>query len=192
LHGSAIETRYGAVVFVAPSGVGKSTLAAAFYQRGYRVLSDDICVITMDQSKPIAYPAYPRIHLWPDVLNQLEQELPWLIGQAKVEKYGVPLEAQFAMQPLPLYAVYEVEVADTPRITVQPLEDMGKFGVLVRHTYRGYFVHPLGLRQHHFTQAVMVAKSIKVSRVTRPQEPFLLQELVAVLAGDFEAAEAGM
>ena len=191
LHGSAIETQYGAVVFVAPSGVGKSTLAAAFYQRGYRVLSDDICVITMGQGKPMVNPAYPRIHLWADVLDRLEQALPRLIVQAKLDKYGVPLESQFAMQPLPLYAVYELQVADTPHITLQPLEDMEKFAVLVRHTYRDYYIHPLGLRQHHFNQAVTAAKPIRVSRVTRPQEPFLLQELVDVLAGSFETAQNG-
>ncbi len=190
LHGSAIETQYGAVVFVAHSGVGKSTLAAAFYQRGYRVLTDDICVITMDTGKPVAHPAFPRIHLWEDVLDRLEQELPRLLVRAKLEKYGVPLEAQFAVQPLPLYAVYELAVGAIPSVTIQPLAYMEKFEALVTHTYRGQFVRGLGLRQRHFTQAATVARPVKVSRVTRPQEPFLLQELVQALEADFEAAVA--
>ena len=134
LHGSAIETQYGAVVFVAHSGVGKSTLAAAFYQRGYRVLTDDICVITMDTGKPVAHPAFPRIHLWEDVLDRLEQELPRLLVRAKLEKYGVPLEAQFAVQPLPLYAVYELAVGGIPSVTIQPLAYMERFETLVTHT----------------------------------------------------------
>jgi hypothetical protein len=185
LHGSAIVTQYGAVVFVAHSGVGKSTLAAAFYQRGYRVLTDDVCVIAMDQGKPVAYPGYPRVHLWADVLDRLDWELPRLILRAKLAKYGVPLQAQFAVQPVPLYAVYELEVANTPCITVQPLKDKEKFAVLVTHTYRSHFLNGLGLRRRHFAQAVTVARPVKVHRVTRSQQPFLLDELVQVLEGDF-------
>ena len=48
----------------------------------------------------------------------------------------------------------------------------------------------LGLQQRHFTQAATVARPVKVSRVTRPQEPFLLQELVQALEEDFKAAVA--
>jgi len=188
LHGSAIETQYGAVVFVAHSGVGKSTLAAAFHQRGYRVLSDDICVITMDTGKPVAHPSFPRLHLWEDVLDRLDQALPRLLVRAKLEKYGVPLEAQFAVQSSPLYAVYELAVDTTPCVTVQPLAYMEKFEALINHTYRGQFVRGLGLRQRHFAQAATVANPVKMSRVTRPQKLFLLQELVQAVESDFEVA----
>ena len=46
LHGSAVETRWGAMIFVGAQGIGKSTLAAQFYRRGYRLLSDDVCAVT--------------------------------------------------------------------------------------------------------------------------------------------------
>jgi hypothetical protein len=42
LHSSAIEVEGGCVGFLGSSGVGKSTLAAALLQRGYRLLTDDI------------------------------------------------------------------------------------------------------------------------------------------------------
>ena len=52
LHGSAIETKAGAVIFVGASGVGKSTLAAAFHARGYRILADDVSSIDDSQLYP--------------------------------------------------------------------------------------------------------------------------------------------
>ena len=46
LHGSAIRLPDGtAAIFMGLSGVGKSTLAAAFHQRGYEVAADDVSLI---------------------------------------------------------------------------------------------------------------------------------------------------
>ncbi|MCP4397035.1 MAG: hypothetical protein GY801_07015 [bacterium] len=47
LHGSAIKVNDGVCVFVGLSGNGKSTVAAAFRQRGYQVLADDVCVVSI-------------------------------------------------------------------------------------------------------------------------------------------------
>lgn len=45
LHASSVLFRTGAVAFCAPSGTGKSTLAAAFMRGGRQILSDDLCVV---------------------------------------------------------------------------------------------------------------------------------------------------
>lgn len=51
LHASAVQVGAGAVVIGAPSRFGKSTLAAAFWREGYRVLSEDLtCVRAQDPS----------------------------------------------------------------------------------------------------------------------------------------------
>ncbi|WP_051743984.1 hypothetical protein [Sphingobium sp. DC-2] len=46
LHANAIDMGGYAIAVAGPSKAGKSTLAAAFLDRGYRLLSDDICVAT--------------------------------------------------------------------------------------------------------------------------------------------------
>jgi ABC-type multidrug transport system fused ATPase/permease subunit len=58
MHASAIQTARGAVLFVGPSGNGKSTLVAAFLHRGYRMLADDVTGVIVDAaSGPVALPA---------------------------------------------------------------------------------------------------------------------------------------
>jgi hypothetical protein len=42
LHAAAVEVSGGAVVLAAPGRFGKTTLALAFHQQGYRVLSEDL------------------------------------------------------------------------------------------------------------------------------------------------------
>lgn len=74
LHGSAIQTEQGALLFVGESGSGKSTLAAALHQRGYRVLTDDVSVIHFAQDKsqlPLVATGYPCLNLWADALQML-------------------------------------------------------------------------------------------------------------------------
>ena len=77
LHGCAIEVDGGAAVFVGRSGCGKSTLAGALRQRGYRVLADDICVISFSAAgEPMVLAAFPQLKLWADALKNLGEE-PW-------------------------------------------------------------------------------------------------------------------
>src|SRR4029077_3720770 len=55
LHASAVQVRDKAVLFCGPSGAGKSTLAAALVQRGYPLVTDDLCGIAL-AGTPMAQP----------------------------------------------------------------------------------------------------------------------------------------
>ncbi len=76
LHGSAIRLPDGtAAIFMGPSGVGKSTLAAAFRQRGYVVAADDISLIfTGDDGAPLLQPAYPELKLWAEAAAKIGED----------------------------------------------------------------------------------------------------------------------
>ena len=75
LHASAIATSRGAVVFMGNSGRGKSTLAAHFAKRGFRVLADDIAVIRFDDAgRPLAEPGLPQFKLWPNSVAELGED----------------------------------------------------------------------------------------------------------------------
>lgn len=63
LHGSAIRTRQGVVVFCARSHTGKSTLATAFCQRGFPFWADDAVVLERSEGelRAIGLPAHLRL-----------------------------------------------------------------------------------------------------------------------------------
>ena len=106
LHASAIDTCHGAVAFAGPSGYGKSTLAAVFYQRGYRVLTDDICAISLDeQGIPIVTPAYAQLNLWADTLKQIAEPKECLRRTRRhLEKYRLSLHL-FSASPAALHCL---------------------------------------------------------------------------------------
>ena len=71
VHGSAVRTPWGGVLLVGASGVGKSTLAVALAQSGWKLLSDDYVRVQLRRTGPHAVAAYAGARLWPDVLPNL-------------------------------------------------------------------------------------------------------------------------
>jgi len=183
LHGSAIETRRGAVLFTGPSGCGKSTLAAAFQKRGHPVLADDICAVSFDgDGPPRVFPAYPQLALWADAAEYLQQDVTALRRvRVNLEKYAVPLRSAFSIQPLPLCAVYELATTNTGTFTLAPLHGKEKLALLMHNTYRKQWLRGMGKTAANFQQCAGTSRCVNVSRVVRPQYPFLLDELVDLL-----------
>jgi hypothetical protein len=107
LHASAVEVNGSAVLFCGPSGAGKSTLAAALVQRGYRLLTDDLCAITLPLAgAPIVHPDGRQLKLWAEAIDKLKlEEARGERVRPCLEKFYV--EPRDAMtEPLPLGAIY--------------------------------------------------------------------------------------
>jgi hypothetical protein len=72
MHGSAINSANGAIMFIGDSGQGKSSLAASFQNIGIDVLSDDCMRLYLDADKGVSgVPTYSSLRLWPDSAAQL-------------------------------------------------------------------------------------------------------------------------
>src|SRR6185437_2076265 len=71
LHASAVAIGEGAIALVGPAGSGKSTTAAAFAERGYRVLAEDVVTLDDRGYRFLLQPGYPCIRLWPAAVKAL-------------------------------------------------------------------------------------------------------------------------
>src|SRR3954452_16633668 len=70
-HASAVELADGAIAFLAPSGRGKSTLAASFAANGHRFLTDDSLVLEQRDGHYLVQPSHPSVRLWEDSEERL-------------------------------------------------------------------------------------------------------------------------
>lgn len=196
LHANAIEIGGKAVAFSGHSGAGKSTIAAWFQDRGYRLLSDDVCALAFgEDERVLAYPGIPRVRLWRDALEaggrQAERYDRSFDG---ADKYDVPMDAE-ARSPGPavLDRVYFLKKSDTGGGSgIVRLSGVNAVDALISNTYRGGYLPLLGETGRHMMQCLRLAKTVPVFEAARAWgfEAFEEQALRIeehALRGDLEA-----
>jgi hypothetical protein len=175
LHASAVALAGGAVAFLAGSGWGKSTLAAALHAQGYPLVADDVIAVQMDGPTPAVAPGFPQLKLWPDAvvaLGETPEQLPRL--HAGLEKRRRRVMDGFAHGPLPLRRLYVL--AHGPAPAIEPLAPRQAFLELVRHSYGARALAGAAAAEH-FAQCSRLAGQVAISRLRRPQNLGLLPEL---------------
>lgn len=191
LHGSAVEWNGEAIVFIGLSGVGKSTLAAAFRRKGHAVLTDDLCVVRPNGTGGmVAHPGFPQTKLWLDSLKQLDLSPDGLRRiRTKLEKRAVPLGADFVAKPLPVGRIYLLRPHNKPDLKIEPVAGPAKFAILKNNTYRFGFLAAIEGKAGHFQHALKLAQQSPVAIVTRPSGSFQLDELVTLIEDDLGKVE---
>jgi len=188
LHASALQTDQGAVLFVGPSSIGKSTLLGEFLNRGYAMLADDVTGIVLDNDgRPSVLPAFPRTRLWADSVEKLGHDKEQLeqvrLGQ---EKYELTIPEKFCARKLPLCHVYQLTTTNKDELKLETVENIWRFAALRNNTYRVRFLDGLEMRPHHFKTVSAVARQIPVTDVVRPSYPFRLMELADMIEEDLK------
>lgn len=190
IHGSAVVVKGCCVIFTGVSGAGKSTMLAAFRKSGYPFLTDDVAAVTVDADGVAwVHSSYPQQKLWGDSAEAMDVDTasltPFYTGKDK-DKFAVPAHEEFWQAPVPLAAVYELEVEGHRDVIVRPLAGMDKLAVLMSHTYRPWLVDVLDIKAAHFKQCVAVARRVAVSKLARPEGMFFLEEQVRLVEQDLE------
>lgn len=182
LHGNAIRIGDQCMVCVGPSGCGKSTLAAGFLQRGYDVLADDVVAVNSDCQ---VVPGFPRIKLWRDVADKLAIDVSALRRiRPSMEKYNLPLQYNYAAEPLPVRWMYILGSDHIDNVRVEPIVGLEKFKPLYDNTYRVRFLNGMGLEQTHLQHCGRLAGNLHLARIDRPKIEFIINELIDQLLLD--------
>ncbi|MRH42713.1 aldolase [Aquibacillus halophilus] len=194
LHGSAIAIDGKAYTIVGDSGVGKSTLASAFLQKGYQLLSDDVIPVTLsNQNIPYVTPAYPQQKLWQESLNEFGMESSQLRPIIDREtKFAVPVPDQFAHEPMPLAGVIELVKTETEEIKIRPVLALERLHTLFVHTYRNFLIKRSGLMEWHFDTTTKIANKIDLFRLERPTSCFTANELTDVILTEIKKEEPNL
>lgn len=183
LHGSAIAINGKAYAIVGDSGAGKSTLAAAFLNKGYKLISDDVIPVSFnDDNIPMVTPAYPQQKLWQQSLDNFGRDSSNLRPVVDREtKFAVPVVNQFCNEQLPLAGVFELVKTDIDSIEFRTVQNLSRLQTLFTHTYRNFLLEPLGLLDWHFQITARLASKVDVYRLERPATQFTAHELADLI-----------
>ena len=189
LHASAIAIGNHAIALLGPAGSGKSTTAAAFAERGYSVLAEDVVTLDDQHDKFLVRPGYPCIRLWPPAVKALygsETQLPKLTPNW--DKCYLDLSERFQTEPLPLAAIYQLgeRQEDFAAPYLAELDRSEGLMALVANTYATKLMDKQ-MRAHEFELLTRVVSNVAIRRVTPHADPARITNLCDAILNDFNA-----
>lgn len=192
IHACVIEIEGKAVAFSGQSGAGKSTIAAAFAKRGFRILSDDVCAVKLSEGAPVVYPASPQIKLLQNTLEQFEmsyKDLPEVGDERR--KYRYMDSASFHEEPLILSCIYLIRKVPKEEIEIWPLEGVEKFKELVMATHKRNILK--GQRDHsmQFEACQFLSRHVDVKKLKHTRKLDQLNFVIDAVLEDLAESEQG-
>ena len=183
LHGSAVETDWGAMIFVGAQGAGKSTLAAQFHHRGYRLLSDDVCAVAPTEDGLRILPALAKFRICADAFERLGAPQG---GRFDVDKYVVPMDAGYCPHPVPLRAIHILQIDDPATSecaapAFRMLSGLDRVRRLLENLYRPQYLKGQLTQASLVRLAAVIAQQATLAVVTRRRNPSESDELVGFL-----------
>lgn len=185
LHASAVIVDDRAVLFCAPSGFGKSTLALYFAIQGHALLSDDTCVLHPQANVIHVIPSFPHVRHWkPEILAQSVVSQPFAPDWTK---HYVNLEhnpmLSFAAQSYPIGAVYLL-AHQSSGFTISPLPQMSGLIHLMDNTLSAGLMAP-NARAHEFRALSQLVLQAPVSQLAYPRSVDQLSDLYNFVLSDY-------
>jgi hypothetical protein len=187
LHASAVQVNGRAVLFCGSSGAGKSTLAAALAQRGFPLVADDLCAITLAPgAPPMVQPDGRHLKLWAQAIERLDlAERRGAPVRNKLQKFFVEPAAALAgalPEPLQLGAVYALREARPPhRPGIERPNVVDAALILRRGAYRPLMVNRMGQKADYFLAATAIANAAGIFHLTRALNFAVMPEVVGML-----------
>lgn len=167
LHGSVVQLGERTVVFIAPSGGGKSTIAAGLYNRGHGVLADDTGIVQLGE--------YPSVLAGPPVLKLHEKDATRIDRSAKpIFSHGLESGKRFYQlmenddtpERTSLDAVYLIERGDT--IELEPVSARDATVEFIDNSW-GLPVEDQEAAAENFRRCSELAQSVIVRRIQYPR-----------------------
>ena len=199
LHGTAVDIGGKAAVFLADCGFGKSTMASAFLQAGYRLLTDDLLVLHNPHAVPLVYPGSPRIKLFPEMARKfLGDAVTGVPMNPHAHKLIVPLKKpHICAHALPVGGIYALAPASEAvgtEIQIAAMNQREAFLTLLASTFNRVVLDSSRLRrQFATTQALANALPVKVLSYPRSLDclPGVLDAVVSDLCVEKSEAACG-
>jgi hypothetical protein len=188
IHASCIDINGEAVGFIGNSGWGKSTLANAFYNQGYPLLTDDVMAIQINEGSenhPITFPGYPSVKLLPDAAASLGYDFDQLavINSALLKRNNF-LAERFPQNPLPVKRIYALEKIAAPHHEVQELSSQDALVELVRHSRVTNLLTTPEFVGAHLHQCTQLLKKVPVYRLRRQKGLAAIPDLIKLIEDD--------
>lgn len=185
LHGATIIKNNKAFVISGESGAGKSTISSSLIDRGYKFSSDDVGVVELEGEDFIIYPSYPLQKLGKDsmeILGYDTEKYEINVKGTKRERYKVIRNDNFVNEPLPIEAVFQIEVVnDSEKVELEKVNGSKKLDFILDNLYFSNVEVSSGMRPDYFKKCLDMAKYIPLYKIKRPVGKFTVNEQIKLI-----------
>lgn len=188
LHAGAVRIDGRGVGFAGVQSRGKSSLVAAMYDRGHRVITDDVLVLSERDGGWEALPSFPRISLRPETHDALGLNLERAEpgdGDSGDQYYDVA--DGFDPEAVPFDVLYVLEerggVTDPTILSVDGRRAMDR---LLEHAVRWPIPGGDDGVTRKFRQCAELAESLPVRTLRRPDDIEAMPDVIDRIEADVE------
>lgn len=179
LHAGALQTPAGAILFVGPSGRGKSTLVASFQGDATRVLGDDAVILTRRHGAIECEATYPSLRLYPDSLGAVFDAPPVTVSVAQyTTKRSVQGLSRLMNERSPVAAIFVLDKPGGDQVSVRRMRISDACMAFVEQSFS---LNPTDTRcaQQRLHRASEAASTIPTFMLSFPRDFTRLPELRA-------------
>lgn len=184
LHASAVHYEDGVVLFCGRSGAGKSTTATALQKQGYKVFSDDVCVLKEVDGELMVLPSYPMMKLWEDSFVKVGMVMAGEEDKIRphLPKYARWYHSEFGIDPMPVKQIFIIDPSNqAAEVSIKKTGAIEAFQELQKNTYRPVQTISMKKRDIHFMMVSKLAASAPVAKIIRPQHGNSIEELAGYI-----------
>jgi hypothetical protein len=164
LHASGIAIDGQAILFIGPSGSGKSSAAAALRARGHTVVTDDVGMIQTIGGACHVRPAYSALRLTADSMDLIAGKTDFR-SLMQFDKMAVHWTQEALPATLPVRHIYVLDFGEEAK--VQDLPPLLAAVSLSLHSFVKRSRYDVESIEAHVRQCASVAGVVPVSQITR-------------------------
>lgn len=175
IHASAAVVDNKAIAFLSSSKGGKSSLAAAFAQQGYEILTDDILPLEDRGDRFLGRPGYPAMRMWPDQAGHFYGDYENLdLVHPELSKRRIPVGPKgfgtFCNEEKALKVIYlPHRLSPDSDISIEPLSKKNAFFVLIQNSFAAGLIELLGLQPQRMDFFSRMVRQVPVRRLNYPE-----------------------
>jgi hypothetical protein len=183
LHASCVAIQGEAVAFVGNTGWGKSTIAKAFYERGYLLVTDDLLAIDLRGGSALILPSFPMMKLWPDSAAALGSDLSQFTRlHAETDKLLHALTQGFQEEAILLKHIYILGKGE--QLCIQRLTTQDALVHIIAHSWGTRSFTERHFLETHLAQCALLVNQVPTSRLERPKDFRLLPQILEMIMAD--------
>ncbi len=185
IHCSALADEKGAILIAGESGAGKSTVTAAFLEKGYRLMADDMAFVETKPGEAVwVKPAFPFQKLCRNVAMEKGYQLEELIYiNEDKDKFLVPYKGDFSVEAVPVKAFIMLGVTGAQEIVTKEITGLDKFYVYANNLFLRHL-----LKQDKYSPAIgqkclEMAAVVPTYYIGRPHDKDTTEQVIAAAMG---------